>query len=105
MRGTLMESTQIWYEVSIKMPCRPRLKFIVPPTSTCPATPRWGRLVAANVHFYRQRPDRHFAGEGGPGFLLGETQENPGKGDHEEPKLGGYPIGTPEPDEGGGAQP
>lgn len=103
MRVTLMESTQIWYEVSIKNAVLTEIAVYSPANINLSSNTKVGTVVAAaNVHF---------TGKGQIGTLQVKAdrvsysvkpKKIQVKGDYEEPKLGGYPIGTPEPDEGGG---
>ena len=101
MRVTLMESTQIWYEVFIKNAVLTEIAVYSPANIDLSSNTRTGKVVAAaNVHF---------TGKGQIGTLQVkadrvsysvEPKKILVKGGCEEPKLGGYPVGIPEPDEG-----
>lgn len=102
MRVTLMESTQIWYEVSIKNAVLTEIAVYSPANISLSSNTKVGTVVAAD--------SVHFTGKGQIGTLKVKADrvsyavkpkkiENKG---YEDPKLGGWPIGTPEPDEGGG---
>ena len=75
-----MESTQIWYEVSIKNAVLTEIAVYSPANINLSSNTKVGTVVAAaNVHFTGKGQIGTLQVKAGTGFPTGETQENPGK--------------------------